>query len=161
MLALSLSLSLSLCLCGNVCVYTCVAFSKNQPGAQISFASITTIPNAVILPFTIVRVGRLLFSLLLLEYPCSWRPLMFAALETRATAMMMYCSARQSGERRQQGYLGQRRQVTVRDVGEEKQGAKGLKYETLEISKWPSAQKDDGPELNNFPWMCMERYEAA
>ena len=101
--------SLSLCLCGNVCVYTCVAFSKNQSGAQISsFASITTVSNAVIVPFTIVRVSHLLFSLLPLEYTCSQKPLMFAALETNNTAMMMYSSARKSGKRGQQGCLGQR-----------------------------------------------------
>lgn len=33
---------------------------------------------------------------------------MFAALETNSTAMMMYCSARKSGKRGQQGCLGQR-----------------------------------------------------
>lgn len=90
-------------------MYTCVAFSKNQSGAQISsFASITTVSNAVIVPFTIVRVSHLLFSLLPLEYTCSQKPLMFAALETNNTAMMMYSSARKSGKRGQQGCLGQR-----------------------------------------------------
>ncbi|XP_060266047.1 glycosyltransferase-like domain-containing protein 1 isoform X4 [Ovis aries] len=42
------------------------------------------------------------------EYPCSRKPLRFAALETNDTAMMMYCSARKTGKRGQQGYLGQR-----------------------------------------------------
>ena len=55
----------------------------------------------------------------------------------------------------------ERRQVTVKDVREENQGTKGLKYESLEISKRLSIQKHNGPELNNFPWMCTERYEAA
>lgn len=101
--------SLALCVCVGTFVCIRVAFSKNQSGAQISsFAAVTTVPNAVTVPFTIVRGSHLSFSLLPLEYTCSRKPSMFAALETKSTAMMMYCSARKSGKRGQQGCLGQR-----------------------------------------------------